>query len=98
MHALLHFVVGNLLVAVPVGLVAFFVQRGQRFLAVAHVLWLLCSGVLLGFPSKSSGHNGKDCSDTSKPNCSVYDSKEYRSPGSRLECCQKAEHAECGNR
>ena len=41
MDALLHFVVGNLLVAVPLGLVALFVQRGQRFPAVAHVLWLL---------------------------------------------------------
>ncbi len=38
MHALLHFVVGNLLVAVPLGFIAFFVQRGQRFPAVAHVL------------------------------------------------------------
>ncbi len=41
MDALLHFVVGNLLVALPLGLVAFLVQRGQRFPAVAHVLWLL---------------------------------------------------------
>lgn len=41
MHALRHFVVGNLLVAVPLGFIAFFVQRGHRFPAVAHVLWLL---------------------------------------------------------
>ena len=41
MEALLHFVVGNLMVAVPLGLVALLVQRGQRFPALAHVLWLL---------------------------------------------------------
>ena len=38
---LLQFVVGNVLVAAPLALVAYLVQRSQRVPTVAHVLWLL---------------------------------------------------------
>ena len=38
---LLQFVVGNVLVAAPLALVAYLVQRSQRVPTIAHVLWLL---------------------------------------------------------